>query len=53
MFYELIEEYSDISFEEESLNRIIQFQIEKAKCADASRYSVKDALNNQEGGLTS
>ena len=41
-FEQLIEEYENITFGDDLLNRIIRFQIEKARKNDAACYTVED-----------
>ena len=41
-FERLLSEYSDIHFEDELLNRIIRFQIERAKQKDTATYTVEN-----------
>ena len=43
-FDELIEEYENIKFEDETYQKIIDFQIEKANAQDDSCYTVGDAI---------
>ena len=45
-FEELIDEYKDSKFEEELLNDIIKFQIEKSKEKDTGCYTVEDVIKN-------
>ena len=44
-FERLIEEYEDVSFSEELLNQILQFQLDKAKAKDTACYTVDDVTN--------
>ena len=44
-FDQLINEYSDIITGEEIINRVIQFQIQKAKEKDTTCYTVEDVVN--------
>lgn len=45
-FDEMIEEYKDITFKDELLNKILAFQINKANQKDSSRYTINDVSNN-------
>lgn len=44
MFDELIEQYSSVSFREELLNKILKFQIAKAKNKDTACYTVQSVV---------
>lgn len=48
LFSDLIKEYENISFDDELLNDIIKFQIEKAESSDNRCYTVEDVINEQE-----
>ena len=43
-FDELIFEYSNLVFNEEIMQKIISFEIERARAKDSSTYTIKDAI---------
>lgn len=46
-FDDIIEEYENVRFEDDLLNQIIAFQIEKAKESDNQCYTVEDVVKEQ------
>ena len=47
-FEELIAEYSEVTLKDKLLNKLLAFQIERAKDEDTSRYTVHEAANGGE-----
>ena len=43
-FDELIFEYSNLAINEEIIQKIISFEIERARVKDSSTYTIKDAI---------
>ena len=46
-FNELLEEYSSVQFDEELMNRILEFEIKKAKDKDIACYCVEDVTGKE------
>jgi hypothetical protein len=44
-FDQLIKEYSNITTDEEIINKVIKFQIQKANENDTTCYTVEDVVN--------
>ena len=46
-FEELIAEYASVQFEDDLLDQILGFEIEKAKAKDMARYRVEDVTRKE------